>query len=115
MNSLIISLSIIMMIEHSWIGSSALLKNKTVSKRLGVPLALFEIFYYLYLTAVIALSKFNLILLAFTTFFLFTHVLGGSYYISKKLNHYGPEFYTAYSIYEFTELAFLFAVLFLFV
>ncbi|ALU32577.1 hypothetical protein [Sulfolobus acidocaldarius] len=103
-----------MIIEHSWIGTLALLKNKTISKRLGVPLALFEIFYYTYLTAVISLLHSDLLFSTFTVFFLITHVTGGSYYIFKGERQYGSGFYNAYSIYEFTELAFLLAVFFLF-
>ncbi len=112
MDALIASLTAAMALEHAWIGSSALLKSKTVGRGVGVPLSLFEITYYLALS----FSTFGSpVLFSLVVFFLLVHLLGGAWYIRGKLGSYAErKFYVGYSVFEFVELAFLLFVFALF-
>lgn len=106
MNLILFLLSLIMIFEHAYIGINALFKQKAVNKITGIPLALFEILYYILLVTFL-----NTLTLAY--FFLFIHVVGGLYYIFGKERPYKKKLYTTYSIFEFSELFFIIYVLLL--
>ncbi|MCI2415788.1 MAG: hypothetical protein MPF33_11205 [Candidatus Aramenus sp.] len=95
--------------EHLYVGTNALLSDKTVPRVLGIPLALFEIAYYTLLC--LTISNFPLPLLVLGAFFVVTHYIGGTYYVLKESTFSGRKFSVAYSGYEFLELSFLVAVL----
>ncbi len=107
MDITLLLLSGIMLVEHAIIGTNALVRGETVSRTTGIPLAFFEIFYY-----VILAILFPAILLVY--FFLFTHVIGGIYYVFKGGERtYGKQFYLGYSIFEYVELLFLVYIVYL--
>ncbi|MCY0860594.1 MAG: hypothetical protein OWQ54_09215 [Sulfolobaceae archaeon] len=106
MNLVLLFLSGIMLVEHAIIGTNALVKKETVSRTTGIPLAFFEMFYYVILAVL-----FPSILLVY--FFLFTHVVGGLYYVLKGERSYGKQFYVGYSIFEYVELLFIVYIVYL--
>ncbi|AOL16584.1 hypothetical protein BFU36_07605 [Sulfolobus sp. A20] len=116
-----------MVLEHALIGTLALIKHRTVNRKIGVPLAIFEMIYYSFL--LITFLNFSYQFISITIVFLLIHFLGGFWYIFDKLYSYNDKgtisltllgreggqkkLYTVYSFFEFGELIFLLYILFL--